>query len=149
LNNPTYDESGTSIYRQVNAPFNVGETVTVTVDLGTDRSPSAQLIGYVGGDDKYHNYTPVDAELSHTFVGDETRVEWSANYTEGGTDPHTLTVECVAAQAPPTTTTTTTIPEVETDIADSGPAGAIAAGLMVLGLLALAVATVRSHRTNH
>ena len=54
----------------------------------------------------------------------------------------------------PTTTTTTpeatsstTIPEVETDIADSGSTGVAAAALVVLGLLVLGVATVRSYRS--
>ena len=45
-------------------------------------------------------------------------------------------------------TSSTTIPEVETDIADSGSTGVAAAALVVLGLLVLGVATVRSYRSD-
>ena len=178
LNNPVYDETGISIFRQLTSQsYLPGEMVTVTYDFdiqdtGVAEPNSAFLSLAVAGQFNNPAYTisPAgDGSLSHVFTGNEDGIGWELN---DEFEPGSVTVVCVAAQAPPTTTTTTpepttttttpepttttttpepttttTIAEVETDIADSGSTGVAVAGLAVLGLLVLGVATVRSYRS--
>lgn len=150
LNNPIYDETGWSINRVLTLQsYASGEMVTVTFDFdylnaGNSFPHDAILNLGVGGlfQNPLLTIAPAeDGSLSHVFTGDENGIQWvlSDDFSVAGL----VTVECVAAQAPPTTTTT--IPEVETDIADSGSAGLVGVGLLIVGLL-IVVGTVRSSR---
>lgn len=161
LNNPVYDETGILIDRVLTSQsYLPGEMVTVTYDFdiqdtGVAEPNSAFLSLAVAGqfNNPVYAISPAgDGSLTHVFTGNEDGIGWELNdeYELGS-----VTVVCVAAQVPPTTTTaipeptsSTTIPEVETDIADSGSTGVAAAALVVLGLLVLGVATVRSYRSD-